>query len=279
VSNISIRRMAADEVSKIMDWARKEGWNPGIHDTEIFAQTDPAGLFCAETGGEMIGGISAVAYDDHYGFVGLFIVRPDLRGHRVGLDLAQRALDHLGDRIIGIDGVLAKERQYAKFFGFVPGGRNVRYEGRPVGRVTPDLIDARDVPFSDLSAYDRRHFPAPRDRFLKMWIHQPGATALADTRGGTLRGYGVIRPCVVGAKLGPLFADSPAVAEDLLLALCAKVPTGPVYLDTPGDNPLAVELALKFGMHEVFATTRMYRGGTPEFSKNEVFGITTFELG
>ncbi len=271
--------MAADEVSKIMDWARKEGWNPGVHDAEIFAQTDPSGLFCAEMGGEMVGGISAVAYDDRYGFVGLFIVRPDLRGHRVGLDLAQRALDHLGNRIIGIDGVLAKERQYAKFFGFVPEGRNVRYEGRPVGRVTPDLIDARDVPFSDLSAYDQRHFPAPRDRFLKMWIHQAGGTALADTRGGTLRGYGVIRPCVVGAKLGPLFADSPAVAEDLLLALCAEAPTGPVYLDTPGDNPLAVELALKFGMHEVFATTRMYRGGTPKFSKEEVFGITTFELG
>jgi len=279
VSSFSIRRMEAAEVSKIVDWARREGWNPGIHDAEIFATADPRGFFCAEAGGEMVGGISAVAYDETYGYVGLFIVRPDLRGHQVGLDLAERALDHLGKRIIGIDGVLAKERQYARFFGFVAAGRNVRFEGRPAGRVTPGLVDARDVPFSDLSAYDRRHFPAQREGFLRAWIHQPGATALADTRGGALRGYGVIRPCAVGAKVGPLFADSPAVAEELFLALCAAAPEGPVYLDTPGDNPRAARLARAFGMHDVFATTRMYRGGTPRFAKEEVFGVTTFELG
>lgn len=271
--------MEAAEVSKIVDWARNEGWNPGIHDAEIFAAADPEGFFCAESGGEMVGGISAVAYDNNYGFVGLFIVRPDLRGHRVGLDLAESALEHLGNRIVGIDGVLAKERQYAKFFGFVPAGRNVRYEGRPEGRRTSGLVDARNVPFEELSAFDRRHFPALRDGFLQAWIHQPGATALADTRGGTLRGYGVIRPCAVGAKVGPLFAETSEVAGELFLALCAASPEGPVFLDTPGDNPPAAGLARKFQMQEVFATTRMYLGGTPDFAKEEVFGVTTFELG
>jgi hypothetical protein len=271
--------MKVEEVATIVDWARDEGWNPGMHDAEIFAAADPDGLFCAEMEGKIVGGISAVAYDDTYGFVGLFIVRPELRGHRVGLDLAARALERLGNRIIGIDGVLAKEGQYTKFYGFVPAGRNVRFEGRPEGRVTPGLVDARSLPFPDLSAYDRRHFPSLREGFLRDWIHQEGATALADTRGGVLRGYGVIRPCAVGAKVGPLFAESPAVAEELFLALCARVPEGLVYLDTPGDNPRAVELARKFALREVFATTRMYRGGVPEFNREGVFGVTTFELG
>lgn len=164
--------MEAAVVSKIVDWARNEGWNPGIHDAEIFAAADPEGFFCAESGGEMVGGISAVAYDEAYGFVGLFIVRPDLRGQRVGLDLAECALEHLGNRIVGIDGLLAKERQYAKFFGFVPAGRNARYEGRPEGRWTSGLVDARDVPLAELSAFDRRHFPALRNGFLQAWIHQ-----------------------------------------------------------------------------------------------------------
>jgi hypothetical protein len=271
--------MRAEDVEKIVGWAQREGWNPGRHDARIFAAADPRGFFCAEIDGEMAGGISAVAYDDRYGFVGLFIVRPDLRGHRVGLDLAVRALEHLGPRVIGIDGVLAKENQYAKFFGFVPAGRNIRYEGRPPGRVIPGLVPVTDLPFAELAAYDRRHFPAARERFLQDWISQEGATTLADTRDGQLRGFGVLRPCTLGAKIGPLFAESPAVAEDILLGLCAAAPDGPVFLDTPGDNPHATELAQKFGMREVFATTRMYRGGTPVFAKTEVFGVTTFELG
>jgi hypothetical protein len=279
VKTTLVRRMTGEDVAKIVGWAQEEGWNPGLHDAGIFAATDPRGFFCAELDGEMAGGIAAVAYDKRFGFVGLFIVRPDLRGHRVGLDLAVRALEYLGPRTIGIDGVLAKENQYAKFFGFVAAGRNLRYEGRPTGRVAEGLVRATDVPFADLAAYDRRHFPAAREGFLRDWITQEGATALADTRGGAVRGFGVIRPCAAGAKVGPLFAESPAVAEEIFLALCAACPDGPVLLDTPGDNPGAAELARKFALREVFATTRMYRGGVPDFARDEVFGVTTFELG
>lgn len=270
--------MTPAEIELVVAWAGREGWNPGQNDARIFGATDPAGFFCAELDGEMVGGISAVAYGEAYGFVGLFIVRPDLRGHRVGLDLADRALAHLGERIVGIDGVLAKEQQYAKFYGFVPAGRNIRFEGNPRGRRVPGLVSATEVPFAELAAYDRRHFPAAREAFLRDWISQPGAVALADTLGGTLRGFGVWRPCLVGGKIGPLFADDPQVAEDLFLALC-EAGEGPVFLDTPGDNPAASDLARRFGMKEVFATTRMYRGGTPEFARKGVFGVTTFELG
>lgn len=276
---LSIRTMTPAELARVVEWAGREGWNPGRNDARIFGATDPAGFFCAELDDAMVGGISAVAYDNTYGFVGLFIVRPDLRGHRVGLDLADRALAHLGDRIVGIDGVLAKEAQYAKFYGFVPAGRNIRFEGNLHGRRVPGLVSATDVPFAGLAAYDRRHFPAAREGFLRDWISQPGAVALADTRGGTVRGFGVWRPCLAGGKIGPLFADDAQVAEDLFLALCSEAGSGPVFLDTPGDNPSAPDLARRFGMKEVFATTRMYRGGVPEFAREGVFGVTTFELG
>ncbi len=272
-----IREMTPAERESVVAWAGREGWNPGQSDARIFGAVDPEGFFCADWHGEMVGGISAVAYGKSYGFVGLFIVRPDLRGHRVGLDLADRALAHLEGRIVGIDGVLAKEQQYAKFYGFVPAGRNIRFEGNPLGRRIPGLVPATEVPFADLAAYDRRHFPAEREGFLRDWISQPGAVALADTRGGSLRGFGVRRPCLVGGKIGPLFADDAQTAEDLFLALCDG--EGPVFLDTPGDNSAAPDLARRFGMKEVFATTRMYRGGTPEFVREGVFGVTTFELG
>jgi len=94
-----------------------------------------------------------------------------------------------------------------------------------------------------------------------------------------VRGYGVLRPCATGFKVGPLFADTPEIAEEIFLSLCLGAGDGPVFLDTPGDNPAAPALARKFGLREVFSTTRMYRGGLPEIAKNGVFGVTSFELG
>ena len=71
------------------------------------------------------------------------------------------------------------------------------------------VIDASVLPFERIDAYDRRHFPAPRSRFLQDRIHRPGGHALAVVDGDAIRGYTVMRPCRIGYKIGPLFAWKP----------------------------------------------------------------------
>ncbi len=149
----------------------------------------PGGYLVAEHEGEVLGTISAVRYGDDYGFVGFYIVRPDLRGHRHGLLLAERALERLGARRIGIDGVLNKQRQYAKFFGFEFACRNIRFGGVVSGSAPAgDLTDVRSVSFAEIAAYDRRFFPAPRENFLRAgsecrtrWLTRACGTACAAT--------------------------------------------------------------------------------------------------
>ena len=115
---------------------------------------------------------------------------------------------------------------------------------------------------------------------LKCWINRPRGTALGMLRDRHSAGYGVLRLCRSGYKVGPLFADSPEEAEHLFQALKARVPKGtPIYLDTPAANPAAVELAERYGMTVVFETARMYRGQSPDLPMDRVFGVTTFELG
>ncbi|MCA9437546.1 MAG: GNAT family N-acetyltransferase, partial [Candidatus Omnitrophica bacterium] len=98
--------------------------------------------------------------------------------------------------------------------------------------------------------------------------------------GGHLSGYGVIRKCRSGHKVGPLFADNPNVAETLFLALKSFASEeDPVYLDTPEINPEAVALAERHNMTVVFETARMYTGDSPDIDLNGIFGVTTFELG
>ena len=54
----------------------------------------------------------------------------------------------------------------------------------------------------------------------------PEATALAIMQDGNLAGYGVIRTCRQGYKIGPLLADTPGLAETLEGGLlgCEKGP-------------------------------------------------------
>ena len=92
-------------------------------------------------------------------------------------------------------------------------------------------------------------------------------------------GYGVIRKCRSGYKIGPLFADNTQIAETLFTALTSNVPGEPVFLDTPEVNPAAVELAERHHMSVVFETARMYSKGEPALPMNCIFGVTSFELG
>ena len=35
-SELEIRNMTRPEVDQLVDWAAREGWNPGLHDAELF---------------------------------------------------------------------------------------------------------------------------------------------------------------------------------------------------------------------------------------------------
>ncbi len=278
--NPVIRYMERSELDVAIEWAAREGWNPGLGDADSFWAADPGAFWVAELDGEMIGAISGVKYGERFGFVGFYIVKPELRGHRCGIELADRALADLGTRCIGIDGVLEKERQYRKLFGFELAHRNIRYGGVvDVGGLPRGLTAIGEVPFGDVAAYDRRFFPADREKFLAKWVSMGSARGFVAREHGQILGYGVIRECREGWKIGPLFANDPKVADWIFRGLCAELPGRMIFLDVPEINIAGVGLAERFDMKEVFATARMYRGGCPDLPVDGIFGITTFELG
>jgi ribosomal protein S18 acetylase RimI-like enzyme len=257
--------------------AKREGWNPGLHDAIPFHATDPNGFFIAEVNGVKVGCISAVAYDREYGFMGFYIVLPEYRGRGWGLQLWNRAIEYLGDRCIGLDGVVEQQNNYRKS-GFHLYYRNVRYRGKGGGRGA-ELTDLRTIPFQKIVDYDRSVCGINREVFLKKWIDMPNAVAVGKVDHGVLRGYGVVRSCFEGYKIGPLFADGDTVAAEIYDALCGSVGEGPVFLDVPEINPHAVQFAHDRKMEKVFETARMYNKTPPKQSLEYVWGITSFELG
>ncbi len=79
-----IRTMTRKDLDIAVDWAAKEGWNPGIYDTDVFYATDPKGFLLGFLGDEPIASISSVSYDDTFGFLGFYIVKPEYRGKGYG---------------------------------------------------------------------------------------------------------------------------------------------------------------------------------------------------
>ncbi len=284
-----IRQMTRTEVDDLVAWAGQEGWNPGLHDAEAFWATDPDAFVAAELKGEVIGGGAITAYGDAFGFMGFFIVRPEFRGHGFGNRLWHARRNRLIARLrpgatIGMDGVFDMQPWYAKG-GFVFSHRDIRY--RVEGRLPPHEMETDTATVLDLNAfgwdaieaYDRACFPAPRPDFLKAWIGQPDARALGLQRDGKLSGFGVIRRCLEGCKVGPLFADDVSAATVLYAQLAEFAEAGPVFLDVPQNNPVAVALVNRYEMEEVFGCARMYLGPAPDLAHHRIFGVTTFELG
>lgn len=281
MGNYVIRRMKADEVKIAIDWAQEQGWNPGINDAACFFKADPNGFFIGLLDGEPIATGAAVTYGDDFAFCGLYIVKAEYRQHGYGLQLTEERLKHTGNRLTGLDGVLDKVDKY-KRLGYVEAHPSIRFalnsplEGVSVSK---NIVPIEQVIFASLEAYDRLYFPGYRTEFLKSWITQPKAIAFGWVQDGILAGYGVARKCIKGYKIGPLFAESREIAQSLFEALAGAVEKGPVFLDCPGPNKEALALVKSYGMTYQFEEIRMYRNGNPNLNLQNIYGITTFELG
>jgi hypothetical protein len=278
-----IRLLDRQEAVRMVEWAAEEGWNPGLNDANAFYATDPGGYWGLFENGAMLATISVVRYATAFAFVGLYICRPDRRGEGIAYRLWQSALDGANAGTLGLDGVVDQQANYRKS-GFALAHRNIRYGGTPIA--VPQG-DPRLVPLTaaDLEAVchfeaETQVFPADRTAFLRAWLTVPeGASIALRAQDGTIEGYGTIRPCRNGYKIGPLFAAHAGDATILAQALIASAGAGPVFLDPPEPNAPAVNLAKRLGLEPVFETARMYRGPVPELALDRIFGITSFELG
>lgn len=278
MSRFTIAQATLDDMDFILSLAKEEGWNPGLHDAVPFYSTDPCGFFIGKLDKERIGCISAVAYNDEFGFLGFYIIKAPYRGQGYGLQLWNHAIDYMGNRTVGLDGVIAQQENYKKS-GFKFYYRNIRFEG--VGRSSHQttLIDLKKIPFQTLLQFDTPIFGTQRELFLKYWTSMPNALCLGKMDKERLVGYGVIRSCANGYKIGPLFACDIGVAKEIYFALSSKAANQPIFLDIPEINKKALQLAENENLQKVFETARMYKKEPPKQHLDKVFGVTSFELG
>lgn len=312
----TIRPLQRADIPTVTDWARQEGFSPGVGDVAIYRQTDRQGLWLGWLGDEPVGCIAGVRYNAVYGFIGLFLVVPGQRGRGYGVRLWRHALAHLADLpCIGLEAAPERLEDYAGW-GFVPASPTTRWRRdgadaaqvaaahaaplapespSPFGMVSASqppppssgrpwcLLEGSRIPEAAVQRFDAQREPSPRPHFLHQWLQHPAGTVLALVdRRGLCRGFGRIRPCLLqqgeGWRIGPLLADAPEVAGDLLEGLLQRHP-GVVLIDAPGANAAAAPLLTQLGFRPVSRTLRMYRGAVPATSLADVYGLACLELG
>jgi len=277
---VTIEKMTRTEVDVLIQWAQSEGWNPGLQDADCFYHTDPEGFHAAKINGEIVGTVSVVKYSKDFAFVGLYIVKPDFRGKGIGLQLAQFVERKFGNLTLGLDGVVSMQQKYEQD-GFSFAHNNTRYSGIAQGKLSNRCLPIRKDDLTEVAVFDSKFFPAKRTKLLERWFFQKDAHTfmIRKDESRAISGYGVVRKCFKGYKVGPLFAEDAETAELLLNSLSLRISGEEVFLDVPEPNVEGVQLANSKGMQPVFSTVRMYTKTAPILPLDKIYGITSFELG
>jgi len=277
-----IRRMSKNDAKTVWGWAKVEGWNPGSEDWMIFPAIDPDGCFVGIIDNNIISSITAIKFNNKFGFIGMYIVKHGYRGKGYGFSIWKHAMDYLLNdacvESVGLDGVLTEEKTYQKS-GFKSAYKTTRYKYTVNKSYATKCEGIKDSQFHEIFEYDTKVTKIDRRYLLTGLIKCNGTAASAAYDNGHLSGFIVARPAIEGFKIGPCFADSAYIARLLLESIFSKLKNQIVFIDVPETNNFAEDLVKSYGMEAVFSCIRMYIGEKYNQDVRYVFGNTSFEAG
>ena len=282
-----VRPLTRDELDVVLGWAAHAGWNPGLHDADALWAADPDALWGVEVDGVLVGAGATVRRGSRAGGVGLLLVEPSHRGRGIGSLTFPFLVDGALSRLEpGAGLVLDCPESYQDFcerFGFVPVRRVARSTavataGRR-GPYTGQLRALAQLPFERVVAYDAKFSGGERPDFLRAWMTPKGGLGLGAYEAGYLIGMAILRPATDGYRIGPFYAESRDVAEDLFVALSGTVVGQKLVLDVPLEDPDIVAFASSKGFTLAAQAVHMTLGQVQEGPRDQVYGESTLEYG
>jgi predicted N-acetyltransferase YhbS len=257
----------------ILSLVESAGWAYALADIERLIGVDPEGMLVATAGrgraDEVLGCVYASRWGS-LGFIGLLLVRADMRGRGLGGRLARegvRALRARGCACVGLDAVPEATTLYSRL-GFVPEWESMRLavdtsvEERP-----PASVRARAAVDDDMAAVlvlDHHGWGADRSRLLQL-LHGSGAASVAVApEEGPVRAFGVLRSGVRGWRMGPWVAETGREGADAARAVLSWAmdvsAKESLALGVPAYNAQAVEALNRVYAVRMRSCTRMYLG-------------------
>ncbi len=259
------------------------GWNQTEQDWRRFLALNPQGCFAAERDGEVCGTVTTLAYEKHFGWIGMVLVDPAQRGQGIGTRLLRRGMSALqaqGVETLKLDATPMGHPLYLQL-GFTDEYLIERWEGVSDAKSGAGLKPMTLEELDGVCRWDRDAFGADRSRLLTcLWQEGAGYSAVLRS-GSRISGYVFGRAGARAHYLGPWAAETGnGAAGVLFMEFLARVTGEKVFVDICCENPEARGLVERAGFRHQRVLTRMYHGpnrhpGLPEL----VCGIAGPELG
>jgi len=255
--------MRATDIDDGLRLCRVSGWNQVRRDWEQFLALSPNGCCVAAHEGQIVGTVATVRYGTRFGWIGMVLVDPAVRGRGIGTRLLDHSLALLSDMpLVRLDATTAGHPLYLTR-GFAEEGQINRLQGitsapaqaRPEG-VRP--MSSQDI--GDVSALDELVFGANRIAMLRwMWQGAPGYAWVVE-RGGRVAGYTFGRHGHDFEHLGPIVAADDDMAQELATACLGAHGGRSFVVDVPLGQPSLQQRLEALGFRYQRPLIRMARG-------------------
>lgn len=288
-SELTMLQMSYEDFKIVRNWCVDENWDLGLYDFNIYYNIDPYAHIIFFDDKKLVGSISITKYDDDLFSLGPFIISKEYRGKGYSKAIWNKAImsrmANYPKASILLYSVIKQVNLY-KQHGFKSQYKNIRWNLRRQKHLT--ITNKCDPLTSELISkickYDREIFSASREKILLTALRYPDIKGLFFQDDNIIKGYGLIRPCISGFRVGPLLADNLEVARCILVELLEYSGSKNVIIDIPDTNEDGQALMIEFNANrdEQFDTIAMLKSGSfikykPDMRKN--YGIFSLEIG
>lgn len=288
--SLTKKQMVNEDFELIQSWCIKEGWNIGKHDSMLYQQIDPKGHFLFFNKQHVVGSMSLVKHDHQLFTVGPFIVRDSERSKGYGAQIWQQVITRLTYYPEATVLLYAVRKQIPRYQdeGFKSYQNHLRWVintshfSFEQHKHIPHPITSKSL--DAIAEYDRKIFGFCRKNTLTHALSAPSIKGYMIKLDNHIEGYGLIRPCIHGHRIGPLYANSLDIAKQLLLKLLEVSGGESVIIDMPEMNTLGQTLmqSINAKRDTLCDTVMMIKGNLPseyEFNIFKNYGLFSLEIG
>tara|TARA_R110002096_G_scaffold116491_1_gene252317 strand:+ start:1786 stop:2619 length:834 start_codon:yes stop_codon:yes gene_type:complete len=253
----TIRLLTRDDIEFACSVVELAGWNQVPNDWARLMASEPEGCFLIECDGQPAGTATTTTYGSSLGWIGMVLVHPDFRRRGLATALLNRCLEYLLEEkqveCVKLDATPDGMKVYQKL-GFRAELELARWSGNGL---VGDQASAVELSEAAMRELDSEAFGADR------WDYLNRLAENSSGRGLLGNSYGLVRPGRIASYLGPVVADSPEIARELVVGLLKTRKPGLVYWDVLEDNKAAVALAEELGFERQRPLIRMWKGERP----------------
>ena len=238
----------------------------------------------ALSAGEVVGVCGGPFLRPDSAFIGLYAVRKDFFGRKIGQKLFKSVMNYIGDRNCGLFAVPDKIELYRDRLGFkvVSNKKMVIYFGKGVLNFAENDVKLKPISeglIDGVINYDQHIHNYRRDKLLKLSLKEPECMAFTalDLTTDAVVGYGCIRENSSNfATLSPVYANSKGIAKQLVVKLINSfeiaIKNGFFYY-TIDANESAIKLAEELDLEKHEDCPLLYRTNVVEVDYSKIYSI------